>query len=159
MGVLVSWTISDLPQEQGEATEVSCCRWKTSSVFPSPATPSPRAKLACCTSRSSYLCRGSRDPQNHLLIRRTKSRSRERPSALRAWSRSPPSAKCRRAALGSVLRARACGWREEGTARGPARPRGREWVSHRDSKRACLRVCLSWSLGFERWQCSESCGG
>lgn len=40
-------------------------------------------------------------------------------------------------------------WREESTVRGPARPRRRGWVSDRDRKRACLRVCvcarLCWS--------------
>lgn len=46
--------------------------------------------------------------------------------ALRDWRRSPPSG-CRRAGFSSTLHARACEcvcvWREEGNARGLARPR------------------------------------
>lgn len=74
------------------------------------------------------------------------------PSALRDWSRQPPSASCRRAALGSALRARACVrvWREEGTARGPAGPRGRVGVTQGQgtcvSLSACARV-LGLGLG------------
>lgn len=78
-GIMVSWTIRDLPGEQGEAAEVSCCWWKTFFVFPGPANPSIPAKLSCCRLRFSYLCQGSRDPRNHLQTRRTRSRSRERP--------------------------------------------------------------------------------
>lgn len=113
---------------------------KPLSSSPSPANSSPSAKLACCRSRFSYLCQGSRDPRSHLQTQRTKSRSREMPSALRDWSRQPPSASCRRAALGSALRARArvcvCGGRR--APHGDLRGRAAEWVSHRDRERACL---------------------
>ena len=80
------------------------------SIFPSPSNPSSPAKLSACRYRFSYLCRGSRDPPSHLQIQRTKSQSREMPSALRYWSKTLPSANCRRAACPPLrpARARAC---------------------------------------------------
>ena len=125
------------------------------SIFPSPSNPSSPAKLSACRYRFSYLCRGSRDPPSHLQIQRTKSQSREMPSALRYWSKTLPSANCRRAACPPLRPARAracvcvclcvcvCGSRRN-TARGLARPHDRGWVSHRGRKRACpcARVCV-----------------